>query len=73
MMTDSNIDDATVERMFAAARRAISATVAGRSHQEVCPVCAGALQVIGYPAGGPFSAFDVRCPCGKSNGRFKGF
>jgi hypothetical protein len=37
-----------------------------------CHFSNDALVVTGSPPGGPFTQWDVRCPCGKSNSVFKG-
>ncbi len=52
--------------------RAIEAFREGRPYDEKCYFCGGKIVVEGFPAGGPYTTIEFRCPCGKSNGRLYG-
>jgi hypothetical protein len=70
MMTSE--DKAQREKAFAAVRAAIAKVNAGKPQDEVCAFCQKPLVVEGLPPGGPFTQWQVHCPCGKSNGIIKG-
>ena len=64
-------DRQKVEKTWEAAHRAIAAVNAGEPYDEVCAFCGGKLVVEALPPA-PSTQWFIRCPCGKSNGIFKG-
>ncbi len=66
------MDRETRDKAFAAVRSAMRKFNAGQPQDEICVFCAGPLSVEGLPPGGPYTMWATRCPCGKSNGMFKG-
>lgn len=66
------IDDALIDRAIAAVRAAVRELNAGETPHESCVFCDGTLVVEGFPNGGPYSSWDIHCPCGKSNTTLKG-
>jgi len=57
---------------FAAAKRAIAEVSAGRVPTERCVFCDGLIVVTPFPTEPPYTSFVTGCPCGKSQGQFKG-
>jgi len=62
----------TTDKAWAAVLAAIAKANAGEPHDEVCAFCGKPLIVEGFPPGGPYTQWQVHCPCGKSNGTLRG-
>jgi hypothetical protein len=68
----ANPDKAQIERVWESVQNAVAKFNSGKPQDEECVFCHGKIVVDGFPRGGPYSSWDVHCPCGKSNTTLKG-
>jgi len=68
----ANPDKAQIDRAVQSVRAAVRKFNAGKPQDEECVFCHGKIVVDGFPRSGPYSSWQVHCPCGKSNTTLKG-
>lgn len=57
---------------FAVVKRAVAEARAGKVPSEHCVFCDQPIVVTTFPTEPPYTSFVTGCPCGKSQGQFKG-
>lgn len=65
-------DLAKLKANFAAAKRGIERLRAGHAPDEKCAFCDQPIIITPFPDKPPYTSFVTSCPCGKSQGQFKG-
>ncbi len=68
----SSPDKAQIDRAWETVRSAVRKFNAGEPQDELCVFCRGKLVVTGFPKDGPYTSWEVRCPCGKGSATLKG-
>jgi hypothetical protein len=68
----SSEDQRKLAANLAAAKRGIERLRRGQSPSESCAFCNQPITITPFPETPPYTSFVTGCPCGKSQGQFKG-